>query len=187
MKKKFEIPKYFNDHKKIYSQLNLKKIDEISKLINSVGKKNGIIYTCGNGGSAYNASHYVTDWNKFIRKVNKKFMAISLCDNIGIITATANDISYEEVFLEQIKNKFTKKDLLICISGSGKSKNLIKVAKYVKKIGGKVLAIVGYDGGPLKKIATYSIHIPSFDMQVCEDVHLMIGHIIMKKICDKKY
>ncbi|EMH80488.1 phosphoheptose isomerase [alpha proteobacterium HIMB114] len=174
---------YFNHHALLFKKINFEKISECSKIISDAGKKGGIVYTCGNGGSAYNASHYVTDWNKFIKKKIKQFKSISLCDNLGIITATSNDISYDNIFLEQLENQVKSKDILVCISGSGKSKNLIKAAKYFKRKKGKVIAIVGFDGGQLKKIANFTLHVPSYDMQLCEDIHMMIGHIIMKEIC----
>ena len=186
MKKKFFINKYFSNHKELFDKLDLKKIIFISELIIRSTNKGGKIYTCGNGGSAYNASHFVTDWNKFIPNVNKKFSSISLCDNLGFITATGNDLKYDDIFFEQIKNCFSKKDILICISGSGNSKNLLKVAKHVRKKNGKVISLIGFDGGKLKKLSNHYIHVPSYDMQLCEDIHLMIGHIIMKHICDTK-
>ena len=181
-KKKSLIERYINAHIKNFDLLNFEEIENLIYEIKKTVSLGGIIYTCGNGGSAYNASHFVTDWNKFISKKIKKFRSISLCDNLGIITATGNDTSYENIFVDQLKTFYNKKDLLICISGSGNSKNLIKAVNYVKYNNGKAFSLVGFNGGMLKKISNFVIHVRSFDMQVCEDSHLMIGHIVMKTL-----
>ena len=145
------------------------------------GKK---IITCGNGGSAYTASHYITDWNKMVNlATNKTFYGISLCDNIGLMTAFGNDISYSEIFSGQLKAILDEGDLLVAISGSGNSANVINAVEYANSIGADTLAVVGYDGGKLKPLSKYSVWVPSFDMQLCEDFHLMFGHMVMKAIC----
>jgi D-sedoheptulose 7-phosphate isomerase len=144
------------------------------------GKK---IVTCGNGGSASTASHYITDWNKMVNlATGKKFRGISLCDNIGLITAYGNDISYDEVFSGQLRAILDEGDLLVAISGSGSSMNVIKAVEYANSIGADTLAIVGYDGGKLKPISKHSVWVESMDMQLCEDVHLMFGHMVMKTL-----
>jgi D-sedoheptulose 7-phosphate isomerase len=148
----------------------------------AAGKK---IITCGNGGSASTASHYITDWAKMINlSTGKRFRGFSLCDNVGLITAFGNDLSYDQVFSGQLKSIMDEGDLLVAISGSGNSPNVIKAAEYAMSIGGEVLSVVGYDGGELKKITKNSVWVPSFDMQLCEDVHLMFGHMVMKTICN---
>jgi D-sedoheptulose 7-phosphate isomerase len=142
------------------------------------------IITCGNGGSAYAASHYVMDWNKMVTlATGRKFRGISLCDNIGIVTAFANDVSYEEVFAGQLRSILEAGDLVIAVSGSGNSGNVVKAVEYANQGGAETLAVVGYDGGTLKKIAKHSVWVPSFDMQLCEDIHLMFGHMVMKSLC----
>jgi D-sedoheptulose 7-phosphate isomerase len=142
------------------------------------------IITCGNGGSAYAASHYVTDWNKMVNlATGRKFRGISLCDNIGIVTAFANDVSYDQVFAGQLRAILEPGDLVIAVSGSGNSKNVVNAVEYANEAGAETLAVVGYDGGTLKMIAKHSVWVPSFDMQLCEDVHLMFGHMVMKSLC----
>ena len=180
----FSVEAYLDAHTKLASTLNheaiLNGVDLIIEKFQA-GKK---IITCGNGGSASTASHYITDWNKMINlATGKKFRGISLCDNIGIITAYANDISYDEIFSGQLKSLMDPGDLLIAISGSGNSRNVINAVNYANCEGGDTLGILGYDGGELIKISKHSILVPSFDMQLCEDVHLMIGHMVMKTLC----
>lgn len=158
----------------------LRGIDMI-KIAFESGKK---IITCGNGGSASTASHYITDWNKMINlATGKKFRGISLTDNIGLITAYGNDLSYEDVFSGQIEAIMDEGDLLIAISGSGNSPNVLKAIDAAHRVGGITLGVVGYDGGKLMSICKHSVWVPSFDMQLCEDVHLMFGHMVMKTLC----
>ena len=142
------------------------------------------IITCGNGGSAYAASHYITDWNKMVNlATGRKFRGISLCDNLGMVTAFANDISYDDIFAGQLKAILEPGDLVIAISGSGNSANVVKAVEYANDVGADTLAIVGFDGGRLKRIARHIVWVPSSDMQLCEDVHLMFGHMVMKTLC----
>jgi D-sedoheptulose 7-phosphate isomerase len=142
------------------------------------------VITCGNGGSASTASHYITDWNKMGNlATGGRYRGISLCDNVGLITAFGNDISYDEVFVGQLKALLDHGDLVVAVSGSGNSPNILKAVEYANAQGAETLAVVGYDGGKLKEIAHHSVWVPSFDMQLCEDVHLMFGHMVMKTLC----
>lgn len=181
---KFSIQNYLNAHQELFKHLSVEEIDNAISLIKSkfhAGKK---IITCGNGGSAYTASHYITDWNKMVNlATGKQFMGISLCDNIGLLTAFGNDISYEEVFAGQLKSILCPDDLLITVSGSGNSPNVLRAIEYANSLGADTLAIVGYDGGKSKLLSKHSVWIKSFDMQLCEDLHLMFGHMVMKELC----
>ena len=100
-----------------------------------------------------------------------------------MITAYGNDISYDEVFSSQLKAIMDEGDLLVAISGSGNSPNVVKAVEYANSIGGDTLAVVGYDGGQVKKLSKTIVWVESFDMQLCEDVHLMFGHMVMKTLC----
>lgn len=180
----FTVENYFAAHAKVAKSLDRAAFQAGIDLIRSkfdAGKK---IITCGNGGSASTASHYITDWNKMINlATGRKFRGISLCDNIGAITAFANDLSYDEVFAGQLKAIMDEGDLLIAISGSGNSPNVLKAVEYANANGADTLAVVGYDGGKLLPLAKQHILVPSFDMQMCEDIHLMFGHMVMKTLC----
>jgi D-sedoheptulose 7-phosphate isomerase len=178
---------YLNNLSKAISEIDCNSIQKLISLVNKSRKNNKKILTIGNGGSALTAQHFITDWNKFINlKTLKPFRGLSLVDNIGIITAYANDISYEDIFVEQIKNIYEKGDLLIAISGSGNSHNIIKAVEYCNSINANVFSLIGYDGGKLKKISKNFIHININDMQIVEDIHLSIGHIVMKSILNEK-
>lgn len=174
---------YFDNLNAVINTLDHEVFDKCAKIIVNYINKSNKIMSCGNGGSANTASHYITDWVKTAKtKTNKNIDAICLSDNIGMLTAYANDIDYESVYSEQVKSYGQNGDLLICVSGSGNSKNLLKAVEVAKKNNIKTMAIVGYDGGELIKKCNYNVHIPSFDMQICEDLHLAFGHIVMKKI-----
>jgi D-sedoheptulose 7-phosphate isomerase len=180
----FSIDNYFKAHAQLAAKINLVAFQAGIDLIKEKFEGAKKIITCGNGGSALTASHYITDWNKMVNlATGKNFRGISLCDNVGLITAYGNDISYDEVFAGQLKAIMDKGDLLVAISGSGNSPNVVKAIEYANSIGGDTLAVVGYDGGRIKDLAKTSVWVESFDMQLCEDIHLMFGHMVMKTLC----
>ncbi|SHJ79546.1 D-sedoheptulose 7-phosphate isomerase [Clostridium amylolyticum] len=158
--------------------------NEINRTMQAILKKyneQATIYIFGNGGSAATASHFVCDFNKgACMDAKNKFRFICLNDNTPIITAIANDISYDDIFSYQLQGVLSKNDMVIAISGSGNSKNIIKAVKYAKEIGCEVVGITGYDGGLLKKYADYSLHVDINDMQKVEDVHMAFDHMMMQ-------
>ena len=143
------------------------------------------MFTCGNGGSASTASHYVTDWGK-MRFVNKelKFKSLCLSDNIGMLTAYGNDISYNNIFDYSLSNYGSEGDVLVAVSGSGNSENVVNAVKKAKELGIITICVVGYDGGALSDICDHVIHFEVNDMQICEDLHLSFGHVVMKALCE---
>lgn len=163
----------------ILNSLNLNKINDALQIIINTWKDEKDIYICGNGGSAATASHYVNDFNKGIsERCGKKFRMHCLNDNVAILTAIANDVCYDEVFRFQLREILREGDLVIGISGSGNSKNVIYALEYAKMQGVKTIAVTGYDGGRLREIADYNMHVPVENMQITEDVHMFLGHMI---------
>lgn len=180
----FSISRYLAAHERLAQTLDQEAFRAAVALIQAKFDAQRQIITCGNGGSAHAASHYITDWNKMVNlATGKKFRGISLCDNIGLLTAFANDVAFDDVFVGQLRAILEPGDLLIAISGSGNSRNVVKAVEYANEAGADTLAVVGYDGGRLKQIAKQAVWVPSFDMQLCEDVHLMFGHMVMKTLC----
>lgn len=142
------------------------------------------IITLGNGGSAMTALHFVTDWAKMVYlKHGRPFRGRSLVDNMGLITAYSNDISYADVFSEQLKNIMQPGDLLVAISGSGNSENVIRAVDYANQNGGRTLGLSGFGGGRLKEKAQTSLWVNVNDMQLVEDMHAIFGHIVMQNLC----
>jgi len=183
---KFTYENYIAQHNKVFNSIKEEDIkNSVEFVINAINNGSKIV-TCGNGGSANTASHYIVDWNKmYTLSTGKPLRGISLTDNVGIITAYGNDLSYDDIFSGQIKSLMDEDDLLICVSGSGNSPNVIKAVETASSMGCSTLAIVGYDGGKLLPLADMAFHVPSFDMQICEDIHLSFGHMVMKMICEE--
>ena len=180
----FSAAQYLAAHGTLAQKLDVRAMETGIAMVRAAFDAGKQIITCGNGGSAHAASHYITDWNKMVNlATGRKFRGISLCDNIGIVTAFANDVAYEDVFAGQLKAILESGDLLIALSGSGNSANVVKAVEHANAAGANTLAVVGYDGGRLKQIASHTVWIPSFDMQLCEDAHLMFGHMVMKSLC----
>ena len=173
-----DIENYFG---KLKSTLDMISRDELNGFLNLLvdalesGRR---IYVMGNGGSAATASHFVADFNKGLSlgKI-KRFKFFCLNDNTATIMAYANDISYEDIFVEQLRNFLEPGDLVIGISGSGNSRNVIKAIEYANSSGALTLGLTGYDGGALKKTARFGVHIPVMDMQVTEDLHMVLDHM----------
>jgi D-sedoheptulose 7-phosphate isomerase len=164
--------------------LDIKAFDHAIGLIRAAWENGKQIIVFGNGGSALTAQHYVTDWNKAIYlKTGRPFRGVCLAENIGLISAYANDISYNDVFLEQLKPVLHNDDLVIGISGSGNSENILRPIRYANENGGISLGICGYDGGKLKQIAQHAICADINDMQLSEDVHLIFGHLTLQSLC----
>jgi D-sedoheptulose 7-phosphate isomerase len=175
---------YLNRLSQTIDALDTDAFDHAIGLIRTAWQNDKQIIVFGNGGSALTAQHYVTDWNKAIYlKTRRPFRGVCLAENMGLITAYANDISYNDVFLEQLKPILKKGDLVIGVSGSGNSENVLRPIRYANENGGITLGICGYDGGKLKQIAQHAICADVHDMQLSEDVHLIFGHMTMQTLC----
>ncbi len=175
------IDKYFTNDIDVLKQINYKEVESAMNAYIEAFERNADIYVFGNGGSAATASHMANDFNKGISlELKNKFHVHCLNDNIATLTAIANDIGYEHVFSVQLEGKLREDDLVVAISGSGNSKNIIKAVEYARKIGCKIVGISGYDGGQLYKMADYHMHVPCNDMQIVEDVHMVFNHMMMK-------
>ena len=180
----FTIEHYIAEHHRAFQALDLALVNAASDLVVETILQNKKIITCGNGGSASTASHYITDWNKMYNlSSGAKLRGVCLADNIGLITAYGNDLDYASVFSGQLGAIMDKGDLLVVVSGSGNSPNILSAIDKAHTLGGSVLGVLGYDGGKAKPLCDEVFHVPSWDMQICEDIHLSFGHLIMKRIC----
>lgn len=173
-----EIDQYFEDLATALSKTDRKPIEEMVDELMGAYDSGSTIYICGNGGSAATASHIVCDFNKGISMHHdRKFRFACLNDNIATMMAISNDISYDDVFLIQATGRIRTGDILIAISGSGNSTNVIKVAKYFNELGNTVIGLTGYSGGKLSELSDISVHIPINDMQKVEDAHMSVLHL----------
>lgn len=162
-------------------------INDLYKSILKVWKNNKNIFICGNGGSAANANHMANDLLCVANKKTKKGIKVeSLSANPAVITCIANDRGYENIFSEQLNAKGNKGDLLLILSGSGNSKNVIKAIRLAKKKGIKSFSILGFDGGECKKISDKAIHYKVDDMQISEDIQMIVFNICMKELMKTK-
>ncbi len=174
--------KYLNEQNLCLGEI-LKNDSAINNIINILidarnsGKK---IYTFGNGGSASTASHFVSDLLKTtITKGDKRFIAISLVDNFAVNSAWANDVSYDDIFIEQLRNFLADGDIVIAFSGSGNSINVTKALEYAKTKGAITIGFTGIPGGEFPKICDYSYLVPSNNMLTIESFHVMVCHGII--------
>lgn len=167
-------------------RINFSEITDIYDVLVKTNENGGKIYICGNGGSASTASHFQTDLNKAFSIAKGTMPAVCLADNVSTLTATANDYSYDDVFLYQLNYLLKENDVLIAISGSGNSNNVIKAAEYAKGKGNIVISMVGFDGGKLKSLSDYSFHAFVNNMQISEDLHMLFAHLVSKIIRESK-
>ena len=174
------IKEYIRLEQEVLGQLDIAAINDAMNLLEETMDKEKNIYIFGNGGSSATASHFQNDFNKGISEyTEKKFRFNCLNDNVATLMAVANDIGFEEVFRFQLRGKLDPEDLIIAISGSGNSKNVINAVEYAKEQGCTVIGLTGFGGGKLKELADISLHAPVNSMQVTEDIHMIFDHLIM--------
>jgi D-sedoheptulose 7-phosphate isomerase len=147
------------------------------------------VFICGNGGSGSNASHLCEDLGKgtlrredFDNDAKKRLRVISLTDNTPYILAWGNDEGFDRVFLEQLKNLAHPRDLLIAISGSGNSPNVLRAVDWANKQGLKTFGCTGFKGGKLKELAQHNLHVDLDDMGIVESIHLTVFHWVIDNL-----
>lgn len=161
------------------AKIDVKQISDVINILEKTLLSEGNIYILGNGGSASTASHIQNDFNCAVfGSLKKRFRFYCLSDNIATITAIANDFSYADIYFKQLENKLLPQDLIVAISGSGNSKNVIKAVEYAKLQGNKIIGMTGYDGGKLYKLSDFHLHVNVRNMQIVEDIHLILGHLM---------
>ncbi|MFC1914664.1 SIS domain-containing protein [Chloroflexota bacterium] len=186
------IEKYLQEVKEIADAIPVVNIDKAIELLFLAWQNGNQVFICGNGGSASTATHFACDLAKTTAIPDKKrFRTECLNDNIPLMLAIINDDGFNNLFYEQLRNKFQKGDILICISvhgGSGKDKaglwsqNLLKAMNYVKENGGKNIGLSGFDGGAMKEIADTCIVVPMNSTPHVESFHLVLEHIICSRL-----
>ena len=174
---------YIDLVKSTLDALDPKALEALVKAFHTTYEKGGNIYTMGNGGSGASASHAAGDFLKGASYgLDKRFRMICLNDNLPSMMAIANDIGWESIFVEPLKNFLSPDDLVIGISGSGNSKNVVNALEYANAQGATTVAMSGFKGGKISEIATINVHAPVMDMEVTEDVHMVIFNIVKKQM-----
>jgi len=180
-----DIKKFGLDYTKrlinLLEEIDMEAIENIYKVFENSIKSGGTIYILGNGGSAATATHMQNDLGIGLKRRGlRNFRIQSLADNVAVTTAISNDIGYDNIFLAQIEDQITKDDILLAISCSGNSLNIIKAVEYANKIGSTVIGLTGFTGGALKELSDISFHIntPNGEYGLVEDLHMIFDHLI---------
>lgn len=198
-----ELQDYRDREIEVFQKLNLESVNKVMNVLEDARMAGRHIFICGNGGSAATASHYAGDFNKGVnmgllhtdihssdgtpsayKMTGIPFYNFEcLSDNIPTMMAVSNDESYAEAFRYPLSIKLKEGDIVIGISGSGNSANVVNALDYAKDHGGTTIAIVGYSGGKMKEMADYCIHVDINDMQIAEDLHMILDHMMVSVLC----
>ena len=179
------IEAYISEIKGILDKSPVENIRKCIDLVMLTYNQNGQIFVMGNGGSASTASHIANDLGKGTAHLGHRPRVISLTDNVSTMTAWSNDACYEDVFVEQLKGLANPGDLVIGISASGNSENVLRAIRHANAIGCKTVGWTGFGGGQLAKLTDISVIVDSNEYGPVEDVHLMLNHILCKAIHDE--
>lgn len=176
---------YKQDLLKTIEGIDTDKVQQVIDAMKEARQKDRQVFVFGNGGSASTASHFVCDMVKgasFNRQ--SRFRIMALTDNLAAITAYSNDVAYEAIFVEQLKNFARADDVVMGISGSGNSPNVLRAMEYANSIGCQTIALTGRDGGKLGPLARINVHIANPHMGRIEDAHMVVCHMICYHFMD---
>lgn len=187
------IDSYFQEVIKCIVLLEKQSIEQMIEMVMDAYKNDKKIYVLGNGGGASTSSHIACDLGKgtlarVYDRNEKRLHVLSLTDNVAIMTAYANDLSYDDIFIQQLRNLVEADDVVIAISGSGNTKNVLNAVFYAKKIGAKTIGLTGFNsGGRLAEIVDIPIIVKTTHYGPLEDVHMMIGHLVAASVASAKH
>jgi len=161
-------------------------VEKLAGKLSELISNGNSLYICGNGGSAGNAQHLANDFLYGISPKNTNAIRVeALSANTSVLTCLGNDIGYKHIFSHQLKVKAKSGDVLLVLSGSGNSENIIEAINIATFHGMLTAGILGYKGGSSKELLDIPIHFPVDDMQLSEDLQLIVGHMLMKLLCDE--
>lgn len=171
----------------ILAQSDWSEVSQLADDMYRAWQKGAQVFFCGNGGSAGNAVHLANDYIYGVAKrTGGGIRAVALSANPAVMTCLANDVGYEYIYSEQLAVLANKGDLLVSLSGSGNSPNILRVLIQAKSMGVKSYAILGFSGGKAKDMADVAIHFPVDDMQIAEDLQLVVGHMLMQWLYENR-
>jgi D-sedoheptulose 7-phosphate isomerase len=174
--------RYFDELRRVVAGLAYEGMDQIAETLVKAYDAGRTVYLFGNGGSASLASHFACDLGKGTAYCNggKRFRVLALTDNVPILTAWANDSSYEDVFCEQLRNFVQPEDVAFAISASGNSKNVLNALQVAREARATTIGVSGFQGGEMKALCDICVVVPSNNMQIIEDLHLAAAHSIFR-------
>ncbi len=174
---------YFDTMSRVLGAIDYGVIDALVDMLLKAQHDNRQIFVFGNGGSACTSGHFGLEFVMTGEAEGPKALRVhSLSDNIGLLTALSNDISFDDIFRYQLAAYAVPGDVAIAISGSGNSPNILRACEWAKANGVTVVALTGFDGGKVKDLADVQVHIPSNNYGIIEDLHMSIGHIIGQRL-----
>ncbi len=180
---------YLNRCSEEFGKLDLSQAERMAEDIHSAYENGNFVFICGNGGSGSNSSHFCEDLGKsslnpkdFTNDSVKRLKVLSLTDNTPYILAWGNDEGFDRIFVEQLKNFASEGDLLISISGSGNSENILNAVEWGNKHNLKTWGVTGYDGGKLQGLAQDNLHVPLDDMGMVETIHMLLFHWVLNDL-----
>ena len=177
---------YLSSLQKLLAELSVEQIERTLEIFEQAYRDDRTIFICGNGGSASTASHWVCDFSKGTVAANgRRMRMICLGDNLPMLTAYANDVNYESVFSEPVRTFVRPKDVVVLLTASGNSPNVLEAAKAAREIGATTIGLIGFGGGKLAQLVDHQITVSSREYGPVEDLHLILDHIIslhMRKV-----
>ncbi len=170
---------YLSQISEVLRRLPSERLEQVIRRLEEARWKGQAIFTCGNGGSAATSIHFASDLAKGALVKNKPAIKVkSLCENVALLTAWANDASYDDVFTQSLIPWIKAGDVLIAISGSGNSRNVLNAVNLAKTENATTIGFTGFDGGKLKDMVDICIIVPSYSMEQIEDIHMLLCHLI---------
>jgi len=171
---------YLTYLKEIFDKIKLSEIKSFIEILLDARESGTTIFFIGNGGSAATASHFANDLAFGTNDYKKPFKVMSFTDNVAVLTALGNDYGYDDIFVRQLKIHGKKDDVLVGISASGNSQNIINTLEYASTIGIKTVSLTAFDGGKMREISDHNIHIPTDNKEYgpAEDLHMILDHLI---------
>ena len=165
--------------KQVIDRIQPESIDALADRLFEAWRLDQQVFVFGNGGSAYTASHFITDMVKTASVPGKRRLrAISMLDNYGLTTALGNDIHFDQTFVFPLETYARPKDIAIAISGSGNSPNVVLACEWAKSHDLTLVCLTGFSGGKIASLADIHVHVPSDNYGVIEDIHMSVGHMI---------
>ena len=176
---------YFEYLKEVLGRVDANAISAFAKLLLSARETGSRVFFIGNGGSAATADHFANDLGIGTRTLTKPFRAISLTHNTAVLTAIGNDHGFDAIFVQQLQVQMELGDVVVAISASGNSPNVIKAVEYARAHGATTVGITGFDGGRLMELADLSVHVPTErgEYGPVEDVHMVLDHLVTTWLC----